>query len=99
MAASLDKLFELAKFNADPNSSAAAGKEFKHWLKTFHNLIESAVAQAEAAHVHAPNKLKVLSAHVNANVYELIENCADYVTAIHKLRETYVKTDKNCKTE
>ena len=36
------------------------------------------MAQAEAAHVHAPNKLKVLCAHVSANVYELIKDCGDY---------------------
>ena len=91
MAASLNELFKPAKFNADPNSSAA-GKEFKHWLKTFDNFIESVVAQAEAAHVHAPNKLKVLCAHVSANVYELIEDCGDYETAVQKLKEIYLKT-------
>ena len=91
MAASLNELFKPAKFNADPNSSAA-GKEFKHWLKTFDNFIESVVAQAEAAHVHAPNKLKVLCAHVSANVYELIEDCDDYETAVQKLKQIYLKT-------
>ena len=91
MAASFNKLFKPAKFNADPNSSAA-GKEFKHWLKTFDNFIESVVAQSEAAHVHMPNKLKVLCVHVSANVYELIEDCVDYETAVQKLKETYLKT-------
>ena len=86
-----NQLFKPAKLTADLNS-LMAGKEFKHWLKTFDNFIESSVAQAKAAHVHAPNKLKLLCAYVSANVYELIEDCDDYDTPIQKLRETYVNT-------
>ena len=50
------------------------------------------MAQAETAHVHPPNKFKVLCAHVSANVYESIEDCGNYETAAQKLREIYLKT-------
>ena len=50
------------------------------------------MVQAETAHVHAPNKFKVLCVHISGNVYELIEHCSDYETATQKLREIYLKT-------
>ena len=74
-------------FSADPNSSQA-GKEWKHWYRTFTNFLES--FPAEPAITDA-NKLRCLIAHINKDVYDYVSECETYEEAVDILGRLYVK--------
>ena len=78
------KLLKPTRLDIDPNSPTA-GREWKHWHKTFVNFIEECGA-------NAPNKFRTLINCVTADVYELFEQCTDYDSAIAALQNVYVKT-------
>ncbi|XP_064080666.1 uncharacterized protein LOC135197536 [Macrobrachium nipponense] len=61
-----------------------AAKEWKHWHQTFTNFIEES---GDAA----PDKLRALVNCVSPSVYELIEDCSTFESAIAKLESAYVK--------
>ena len=90
MAASLNDWLKPARLDVDPNSPKAT-KHFKHWFKTFSDLVAKILA-APRPGVAEPNKLEILCAYVSADVYELIEGCDKYDTAIAKLRECFIQT-------
>jgi len=48
------------------------------------------IARAQVA--DAPDKLRMLFAYISADVYGMIENCADYQTALSKLKTVYIKS-------
>ena len=48
------------------------------------------IARAQDADI--PDKLRMLFAYISADVYEMIEDCADYQTALSKLKRVYVKS-------
>ncbi|XP_063888888.1 uncharacterized protein LOC135115803 [Scylla paramamosain] len=77
------KLLKPCRLDTDPSSPTAA-KEWKHWHRTFQNFIEES---GEAA----PNKLRALVNCVSPSVYELIEDCVSYESAVAKLESVYVK--------
>ena len=91
MAASLNELLRPTRFDADPNSPKAA-KQLKHWLKVFTDFLESCERLATAQEVAAPDKLRALTAYVSADVYDIIEDCTMYDTAIAKLNGAHIKT-------
>ncbi|XP_068213330.1 uncharacterized protein [Palaemon carinicauda] len=64
--------------------SSNAAKEWKHWHRTFTNFIEES---GDAA----PDKLRALVNCVSSSVYELIEDCSTFESAIAKLDSVYVK--------
>ncbi len=80
------KLLKPCRLDTDPSSPTAA-KEWKHWHRTFQNFIEES---GEAA----PNKLRALVNCVSPSVYELIEDCVSYESAVAKLESVYVKLPK-----
>ncbi|XP_041364204.1 uncharacterized protein LOC121379622 [Gigantopelta aegis] len=79
----MDTLLKPARLDLDPNSPTAA-KEWKHWHRTFTNFIDECGD-------HAPNKYRTLINYVSHNVYEYIEDCNDYDTAITTLTNLYIK--------
>ena len=72
-----------AKLDLDPNSPTAA-KEWKHWKRTFDNFITECGDQA-------PDKLRSLVNFVSHNVFDYIEECTTYESAIEILKKVYVK--------
>ena len=73
----------------DPNSPSA-GKEWKHWIRTFENYLASFPERAED---EIPiNKLRLLTNSVAYDVYDYIEECVTYESAIRVLENLYVKT-------
>ena len=80
----MDTLLKPARLDLNPNSPSAA-KEWKHWHRTFRNVIDECGG-------NAPNKFRTLVNCVSHNVYDFIEDCADYDTAIETLTQLYIKT-------
>ncbi|XP_068206259.1 uncharacterized protein [Palaemon carinicauda] len=77
------KLLKPYRLDTDPSSSNAA-KEWKHSHRTFTNFIEES---GDAA----PDKLRALVNCVSSSVYELIEDCNTFESAIAKLESVYLK--------
>ncbi|XP_050731432.1 solute carrier family 22 member 8-like [Eriocheir sinensis] len=77
------KLLKPSRLDTDPSSPTAA-KEWKHWYKTFTIFIEES---GDAA----PNKFRALVNCVSPSVYEVIEDCGTFESAITKLESAYVK--------
>ena len=69
---------------ADPNSPQAA-RTYKHWLRTFTNIVDSLPAEP------APNKLNLLINYVAANVYDYIAECTSFEIALQTLETMYIK--------
>ncbi|XP_076061516.1 uncharacterized protein LOC143037271 [Oratosquilla oratoria] len=80
----MEKLLKPARLDLDPSSSTAA-REWRHWSKTFSNFIQECGK-------NAPDKLRTLVNCVSHNVYEYIEECTNYDSAISVLQKLYVKT-------
>ena len=77
------------RLSLDPNS-LSAGKEWKHWIRTFENYLASL---PERAKDEIPvNKLHLLTNSVAYDVYDSIEECVTYESAICVLENLYVKT-------
>ena len=77
------------RLSLDPNSPSA-GKEWKHWIRTFENYLASFPERAED---EIPvNKLHLLINSVAYDVYDFIEECVTYESAIRVLENLYVKT-------
>ncbi|XP_068240175.1 uncharacterized protein [Palaemon carinicauda] len=79
----MEKLLKPARLDLDPSLPSAA-KEWRHWRKTFSNFIQEWGERA-------PNKLRTLVNYVSPNVFEYIEECVDFDTAISTLKKLYVK--------
>ena len=69
----MDTLLTPARLDLDPNSPSAA-KEWKHWHRTFRNFIDECGE-------NAPIKFRTLVNYVSHNVYDYIDDCADYDAA------------------
>jgi len=80
----MDTLLKPARLDLDPNSPSAA-KEWKHWHRTFKNVIDECGE-------HAPNKFRTLINFVSHHVYDYIEECADYDATIEALTHLCIKT-------
>ena len=73
------------KLTIDSNSHLAED-EWKFWLKTFTNFVE-ALPRGE----NTVNNLKVLTAHLSAPIYKLINEEPSYESAITALQNLFVK--------
>nr|BDT62039.1 MAG: hypothetical protein [Penaeus monodon majanivirus B] len=73
-----------SKLDVDPNSPTAS-KEWKHWHRSFTNFIEECGESA-------PDKFKTLVNCVSFTIYDHIEECSGYESAIKILQQLYVKT-------
>ncbi|XP_063615679.1 uncharacterized protein LOC134788789, partial [Penaeus indicus] len=73
-----------SKLDVDPNSPTAS-KEWKHWHRAFTNYIEEC-GESEA------DRFKVLVNCVSHTVYDQIQECSDYESAVKVLKDLYVKT-------
>ena len=80
----MDTLLKPARLDLDPNSPTAT-KEWRHWHRTFTNFIDECGERA-------PDKHRTLVNYVSHNVYEYIEGCEDYDSAIRILEQLFVKT-------
>ncbi|XP_068212661.1 uncharacterized protein [Palaemon carinicauda] len=79
----MEKLLKPASLDLNLSLPSAA-KEWRHWHKTFSYFIQECGE-------NAPNKLRTFVNYVSHNVYEYIEECVDYDTAISTLENLYVK--------
>ncbi|XP_064116504.1 uncharacterized protein LOC135222349 [Macrobrachium nipponense] len=79
----MEKLLKPTRLDLDPSSPSAA-KEWQCWHKMFSNFIQECGEMA-------PNKLRTLVNYVSPNVYEYIEECVIYDTAISTLEKLYIK--------
>ncbi|KAG0727821.1 hypothetical protein GWK47_033827 [Chionoecetes opilio] len=79
----------LARLDVDPSSPTAA-EEWRHWHRTFTHFIEQGGSKAA-------NKFNTLLNCVTLNVFEYIEECEDFDTAIttlQKLQEQSVRAER-----
>jgi len=79
----MSRLLKPSRLDLDPSSTSAA-KEWKHWHKTLTNFINDCE--------NPPNKFSTLINYVSHNVYEYIEDCDDYESAVALLQKLFVKT-------
>lgn len=80
----MEKLLKPQRLDLDPNSPAAA-KNWKHWLRILNNFFDECGNDA-------PDKLKTLISFVSSDVYDYIEECTTYDSAIDVLSKLFVKT-------
>ena len=79
----MDKVLRPERFCTDP-SSVGASKSWIHWRRTFENFL--AVLAQEGL-----DKFGVLTNFISPTVFEYVEECADYESAIATLHNIYVK--------
>ena len=72
--------------SSDPSSPDAA----KHWRRTLENYVDSALGAEQEGRDAA--KLRILKNSVDFRVYDYIESCNSYETAITTLANLYAKT-------
>lgn len=80
----MEKVLQPTRLDIDPSAPSAA-KEWRHWSRTFKNFIEECGDKA-------PDKFRTLINCVTHNVFEYIEDCKNYDSAISTLEKLYVKT-------
>ena len=78
----MEKILRPERLDADPSSSEAS-KVWLHWKKTFQNFL--------ATLDRSVDNLGVLTNYLSPNVYQFIEDCADYDSAMDALQSLYVK--------
>ena len=79
----MDKVLRPERLGADPNSSEAS-KDWLHWRRTFQNFL--AVLDREGL-----DNLGVLTNFLSPRIYQYIEDCGDYPTAMETLHSLYIK--------
>ncbi|XP_065055331.1 uncharacterized protein LOC135683878 [Rhopilema esculentum] len=79
----MDKILRPERFNADPSDSGAR-KSWIHWKRTSENFL-AVLGEADI------DKFGVLTNFVSPTVYEYIEECTTYGSAIETLQNIYVK--------
>ena len=79
----MDKVLRPERFCTDP-SSVGASKSWIYWRRTFENFL--AVLAQEGL-----DKFGVLTNFISPTVFEYVEECADYESAIATLHNIYIK--------
>ena len=79
----MDKALRPDRFECLPNTPVST-KEFNHWFKTFENFL-SVLPQEDL------NKLMILTNFLSPAVYEFINECTTYDSAVLVLESAYVK--------
>ena len=74
----------LERLDLDPSALNAA-KEWRHWRLTFDNFI------IECGIDPVPNKHRIITNLISSNVYEHVEDCADFQSVIDNLEKLFVK--------
>ena len=85
----MDRLMQLSRLNLDANSTTASA-EWRHWFKTFENYLE--VLSQSTTEEFQLDRLKVLVNSVTHQVYQYIEECESYDSAVTTLCNLYSKT-------
>ena len=67
-------------------SAHNAAKGWRHWRRTFNNII------IECGIDPIPNKHRIITNPISANVYEHVEDCADFQSVIDTLDKLFVKS-------
>ena len=83
----MNRLLKPEKLSADPNSPLA-DKQYKHWLKTFQNFVESV---RNANRDREVDKLALLMNYVSPTMYCSIESATTYDDALIILKSIYTK--------
>ena len=78
----MNRLMRPERLDLDPSASNAA-KELKHWRRTFDNFI------IECGIDPVPNKHRIITNLISANVYEHVEDCTDFQSVIDTLDNCY----------
>jgi len=76
MAANLNKLLKLTMFEVDPSSLKVA-KQLQHCLQMLTDIVLKYYQIPRSQNADVVDKLQMISAYVIADVYEMIEDCAD----------------------
>ncbi|XP_076822232.1 uncharacterized protein LOC143468748 [Clavelina lepadiformis] len=78
-----------AKLEVDINCETAS-KLWKHWKSTFDNFLAE-LAQEQISTAPPINKLQILTNFVSAEIFEFIEDCNTYDSAVEILQDLLVK--------
>ena len=81
----MNRLMKPERLDLDPSAPNAA-KEWRHWRRTFDNFI------IECGIDPVPNKHRIITNLISANVYEHIEDCTDFQSVIDTLDNLFVKS-------
>ena len=73
------------RLDLDPSTPNAA-KEWRHWRRTFNNFI------IECGIDPLPNKHRIITNLISANVYEHVEDCSDFKAVIDTLDHLFEKS-------
>ena len=84
----MKKYLRPERFDANTNSPTAS-KEWKYWLRTLQNFLNSLNSNSNGT--RNIDKLNLLITLVSPAVYEYIAACTTYDEAISKLNELYIK--------
>lgn len=85
----MDKYLRPERFEADPSSQSDLSPQWTHWRNTFENFL--AVISTSEKSVTDEVKYKLLVNHLSPTLYTLINGCTDYVRAIQKLNDVFIK--------
>ena len=80
----MNRLMKPDRLDLDPSVSAA--KEWRHWRRKFDNFI------IECGIDPVPNKHRIITNPISANVYEHVEDCTDFQSVIDTLDNLLVKS-------
>ena len=88
----MNRLMKPERLSLDPNSPTVS-KEWRHWRRTFENYLASFPAEeGEGGNAEvADTKLKCLINSADFNVFDYIEDCQSYETAINVLNALFIK--------
>ena len=78
----MDRFLRPEKLDTDPSSSTA-NKEWLHWFRTFENFV--GVLPGDWL-----DKLKVLTNYVSPRIFEYVEQCETYESAVTTLKALYI---------
>ena len=81
----MNRLTKPERLDLDP-SAPNAGKEWRYWRRTFDNFI------IECGIDPVPNKHRIITNLISANVYEHVEDCIDFQSVIDTLDTLFVKS-------
>ena len=79
----MDPYLRPEKLDTD-RSSSTANKEWLHWFRTFENFV--GVLPGDGL-----GKLKVLTNYVSPRIFEYVEQCETYESAVATLKALYIK--------
>ena len=81
----MNRLMKPKRLDLDPSAPNAA-KEWRHWRRTFDNFI------IECGIDPVPNKHRIITNLISANVYEHVKDCTDFQSVIDTLDNLFVKS-------